>query len=202
MKNPANVMEIAETGPDFIGFIFYHESPRYVGPEPDRSGFLNVPSGIEKVGVFVNEDPVKLIDLAIVNGLGIIQLHGNESPEYCSKIRSSGLNVIKAFSIAKDFDFTGLKQYVGGCDYFLFDTKTQKYGGSGKKFRWDCLATYNLDIPFFLSGGVGPEDTEEIKAIENKGFFAVDINSRFEVAPGLKNAALVKTFIDEIKILV
>jgi len=200
MNDTVNVKDIAETRPDFIGFIFYPGSPRYIGAEPDRSLFFNVPSGIVRVGVFVNEDPGRIIRLASNNGLGTIQMHGNESPEDCSQIRSSGLGVIKAFSIEENYDFGRIKEYIPVCDYFLFDTKTQKHGGSGKKFKWDCLAAYNIDKPFFLSGGIGPADSEEIRAIDNKGFFAVDLNSRFEVAPGKKDAALIKTFIDEIKI--
>lgn len=200
MNDPVNVKDIAEIRPDFIGFIFYPASPRYVGSEPDRSLFFNVPSGIEKVGVFVNEDPGRTIRIADINGLGTIQLHGNESPEDCAQIRASGLAVIKAFSIEDNFDFERIGQYIPGCDYFLFDTKTQEYGGSGKKFKWECLAGYNLDKPFFLSGGIGPADAEKVKAIDNKGFYAADLNSRFEVTPGKKDVALLKTFIDEIKI--
>ena len=200
LTDSINVKELAMAGPDLMGFIFYQGSPRYTGEEPDRTLFRNVPSGISRVGVFVNEDRDKIIELAHVCGLGIIQLHGNESPEYCSQIRSSGLEVIKAFSISEGFYFEGIRPYLQSCDYFLFDTKTSKYGGSGKKFRWDCLTSYNLDKPFFLSGGIGPEDTEKIKVIKNKGFFAVDLNSRFETSPGRKDVALVKTFIDGIKI--
>ncbi len=199
MTDPMNVKDISETGPDFIGFIFYPGSPRYIGENPGGELFLNVSSGIRRTGVFVNEDPDKIIALADNYSLEIIQLHGDESPEYCSQIRSSGLRIIKAFSISEDFDFTGIRPYMPFCDYFLFDTKTPEFGGSGRKFSWDRLKAYNLDKPFFLSGGVGPEDADEIKDMENNGFFAVDLNSRFETAPGIKDVMLVKTFIERIK---
>lgn len=200
MTNSMNVKEISDTGADFIGFIFYQDSPRYIGEEPCSGLFRNVPNGISKTGVFVNEDPAKILTMANNYDLDMIQLHGDESPEYCSHIRSSGLGIIKAFSITEDFNFKGIRPYIAVCDYFLFDTKTPKYGGSGRKFRWELLKAYNLDKPFFLSGGVGPEDIDDIKTVKYDGFFAVDINSRFETAPGTKDVALVKTFIERIKI--
>lgn len=199
MSDPLNARKIAEAKPDFMGFIFYPGSPRYVGGEPDMALFRNIPSGIQKTGIFVNEDTDKILDLTLRTGLEMIQLHGNESPDYCSSLRSSGLKIIKAFNITEYFDFEVLKPFMPGCNYFLFDSKTQKFGGSGVKFNWDKLAEYYLDKPFFLSGGIGPEDTRLIKTFENRGFFAVDVNSRFETAPGIKNVTLVKTFIDEIK---
>lgn len=199
MSVPLNVKEITETKPDFMGFIFYPGSQRYVGDEPDMALFLNVPPGIPKAGVFVNEDPDKINNLALRTGCEMIQLHGNESPDYCTYLKSSGLSIIKAFNITEYFDFELLKPYIPACDYFLFDTKTGNFGGSGVKFNWAKLAGYNLDKPFFLSGGIGPEDAGLIKTLENRGFFAVDVNSRFESAPGVKNVILVKTFIDEIK---
>jgi phosphoribosylanthranilate isomerase len=199
LSDPLNVKEIAETKPDFMGFIFFRGSSRYVGEEPDRLLFLNVPDMISAIGVFVNEDPLKIINLAKHSGLGMIQLHGTESPDYCRYLSASGLKIIKAFSVFKDFDFEKIKQYMPGCDYFLFDTKSEKPGGSGRKFNWEKLKEYSLDKPFILSGGIGPEDSDLIKSIENRGFFAVDVNSRFETATGIKDVALVKTFIRSIK---
>lgn len=199
MSELLNVKEISETNPDFMGFIFYPGSQRYVGEEPDMALFLNVPPGILKTGVFVNEVPDKIIELTFRTGCEMIQLHGNESPDYCAHLKSSGLSIIKAFNMTEYFDFELLKSYIPACDYFLFDTKTENFGGSGIKFNWAKLAGYNLDKPFFLSGGIGPEDAGLIKTLENRGFFAVDVNSRFESAPGVKNVILVKTFIDEIK---
>jgi phosphoribosylanthranilate isomerase len=199
MYDPLNVKEIAEAKPDFMGFIFFPGSPRYVGEEPEMALFRNVPPGIKRIGVFVNEDNHKILDLSMRTGLDMIQLHGNESPVSCIQLKSSGLTIVKAFNIDKDFSFENLMQYMPVCDYFLFDTKSEKPGGNGKKFNWRILAEYSLDKPFLLSGGIGPDDVGVIKSVKNRGFFAVDINSRFETAPGIKDVALVKTFINAVK---
>lgn len=199
MCDPLNVKEIGQTNPDFMGYIFYPGSPRYVGEEPEMAIFHNVPPGIKRIGVFLNEDNHKILNLSNRSGLDMIQLHGNESPVSCLQLKSSGLLIIKAFNIDNEFSFENLNQYMPGCDYFLFDTKSEKPGGSGRKFNWEKLEEYTQDKPFFLSGGIGPEDSGIIKTIENRGFFAVDVNSRFEDAPGIKNVDLVKTFIKSIK---
>jgi phosphoribosylanthranilate isomerase len=199
MCDPLNVKEIGQTNPDFMGYIFYPGSPRYVGEEPEMAIFHNVPPGIKRIGVFLNEDNHKILNLSNRSGLDMIQLHGNESPVSCLQLKSSGLLIIKVFNIDNEFSFENLMQYMPGCDYFLFDTKSEKPGGSGRKFNWEKLEEYTLDKPFFLSGGIGPEDSGIIKTIENRGFFAVDVNSRFEDAPGIKNVDLVKTFIKSIK---
>jgi len=199
MRDPLNVIEVIETKPDYMGFIFYPGSPRYIGEEPDISLFQNVPVGILKVGVFVNETPAKIQDIVQDAGLDLIQLHGHEPPEYCSILRSAGLIIIKALSITDDFDFKELVSYKKSCDYFLFDTKSDKPGGSGRKFNWDILSRYSLDIPFFLSGGISPEDSVMIRSIEHNGFYAVDVNSLFETSPGVKDASLLKAFIETVK---
>jgi phosphoribosylanthranilate isomerase len=199
MNNPGNVKEITGLKPDIIGFVFFAGSPRYVGDEPELVLFNSVPSGIKKTGVFYNEDNHKILDISIRTGLDMIQLHGNESSIACLQLKSSGLSVVKAFNIDGDFHFESLNQYMPSCDYFLFDTKSEKPGGSGKKFPWEKLEKYNLDKPFFLSGGISPGDAGEIKSISNRGLFAVDINSRFETSPGIKDAVRVKTFINELK---
>ncbi|MGD0756669.1 MAG: phosphoribosylanthranilate isomerase [Bacteroidales bacterium] len=199
MCDSLNVKEIADAKPDFMGFIFYPGSPRYVHEEPEMAIFHNVPPGIKRIGVFLNENNHKILDISIRKGLDMIQLHGNESPVSCLQLKSTGLTIIKAFNIADDFSFESLMQYVPVCDYFLFDTKSENPGGNGMKFNWEKLKEYSLDKPFFLSGGIGPEDAGVIKSIGNRGFFAVDINSRFEAAPGIKNVSMVKRFIEEIK---
>jgi phosphoribosylanthranilate isomerase len=199
MNNPGNVKEIAELNPDILGFVFYAGSPRYVGDEPEMKLFNNVPPGIKKTGVFYNEDNNRILDISIRTGLEMIQLHGKESSMACLQLQSSGLSVIKAFDIDQDFDFESLSGYMPGCDYFLFDTKSEKPGGSGKKFAWDKLEEYSLDKPFFLSGGISPDDAGEIRSILNRGLFAVDINSRFETSPGIKDPVRVRSFIKEIK---
>ncbi len=199
MHEPLNVKEIAEAKPHYMGFIFYAGSKRYVGDYPDPELFLNVASGIKKTGVFFNENIENILDKSAITGLEVIQLHGSESPGSCSKLKASGLIVIKTFHISPDFNFGSLEPYNRGCDFFLFDTRSELAGGSGKKFNWDILAAYQADKPFFLSGGIDPGDSSAIKSLTNKGLYGVDINSRFEVSPGVKDAVKVKAFIKEIK---
>jgi phosphoribosylanthranilate isomerase len=199
MTDPLNVGEIVLAKPDFIGFIFFSGSPRYVGQEPDMKLFSSLSSGIISAGVFLNENNKKILDISERYRLDVIQLHGNESPETCLQLKSEGLIVIKAFNIDAGFSFDIITRYKKACDFFLFDTKGNKAGGSGKKFDWGKLEEYLPDKPFFLSGGVGPEDAGVIKSMINRGLFAVDINSRFEISPGIKDSVLVKEFIDEIK---
>jgi phosphoribosylanthranilate isomerase len=199
MVDPLNLKEVAAGEPDFIGFIFYPGSPRYVGEGTDPGLLKNFPQGIKRVGVFFNENISEIIKISQRAGLDLIQLHGNESPAYCSRLRSSGLSVIKVFNIENDFNFESMIGYMPVCDFFLFDTKSNKPGGSGGKFNWEKLDEYSLDKPFFLSGGIGPEDAGLIKSICNKDLYAVDINSRFETVTGIKDAELVRKFIKEIK---
>jgi len=199
MKDPVNVKEISYAWPDYLGFIFWPGSPRYVGDHPPLSLFQNVPPDIVKAGVFVNENQENILDIAQRAGLGMIQLHGNESPEYCWGLMSSGLEIVKSFNIGENFDFDRIKSFLTCCDYFLFDEKSEKPGGSGRKFKWDQLTDYRLEKPFFLSGGIGPEDAGLIKEMDNNGLFAVDINSRFEISPGIKDVAMVKGFSAKLK---
>jgi phosphoribosylanthranilate isomerase len=199
MCDPLNVKEIGEVKPDFMGFIFYSGSPRYLGEEPDLILYHNVPHSVKRIGVFVDEGNNRILDLSIRNGLDIIQLHGKESPVSCLQLKSAGLLVIKAFNIDNTFSFDNLRPFMLVCDYFLFDTKSEKHGGSGRKFNWEKLQEYSLDKPFFLSGGIGPEDTGVIKTLGNRGFFGVDINSRFEITPGIKDPVRVRAFINEIR---
>jgi phosphoribosylanthranilate isomerase len=199
MTDPVNTGEIVRANPDFIGFIFTPQSPRYVGKEVDPELFSVIPAVIKRVGVFINEDNQTIINQAIRFDLNLIQLHGNESVKTCSELQSSGLGIIKVFNVGERFDFGSLLKYEPVCDYFLFDTMGEKHGGSGKKFDWKILEGYTLDKQFFLSGGIESGDAEEIRSIGNKGLFAVDINSRFETSPGIKDFDKVKKFINEIK---
>ena len=171
MNDPLNVKAIAEAKPDFIGFIFFSGSSRYVGAAPEMALFNNVPLGIKRIGVFLNEVNYKILEISLNIGLDMIQLHGNESPVSCLQLKSAGLSVIKAFNIDQKFSFGNLRPFMLVCDYFLFDTKSEKQGGSGRKFNWGMLQEYSLDKPFFLGGGIGPEDTGVIKTLGNKGFF-------------------------------
>ncbi|MEN6352064.1 MAG: phosphoribosylanthranilate isomerase [Bacteroidales bacterium] len=199
MTDPLNTGDIVKKSPDFIGFIFYPGSERYVGKRPDESLFKNIPQGILKTGVFVNEDIPAIINMKKRYELDLVQLHGNESAEYCNSLHNAGLAVIKAFGINESFDFTTLEDYTYACEYFLFDTKTGSRGGSGLKFNWDRIGEYKLKKPFFLSGGIGPDDISSLKQLNHKSFFAVDINSRFEVRPGIKDRIKIEKFINAIK---
>jgi len=199
LNDPSNVKVISECGPDFIGFIFYRSSKRFVGKYPDKSLFINVPEGINKTGVFVNEKSPRILEWAKFAELNIIQLHGNESVKYCKSLRATGLLIIKTFGVGTDFDPGITDRYSDACDYFLFDTKSEQYGGSGGKFDWNLLGNYHFKKPFFLSGGIGPEDTSIGATLENHQFYAVDVNSRFEISPGIKDAVKVRNFINNLK---
>lgn len=199
MRDPLNIRDISETMPDYLGFIFYQSSKRYVGDNPDPQLFRDIASNIKKVGVFVDESRHRILELASMAGLTAVQLHGNESAELCGELKASGLTVIKTFNIGLNFRFSSAESYTKCCDFFLFDTKSNTAGGSGKKFSWEQLEDYTFDKPFFLSGGIGPEDSRLIRSLRNKGLYAADINSRFEISPGVKDAVQVKAFITEIK---
>lgn len=199
MRDPENIGQVCEAGPDFLGFIFQRESSRYIGKYPEPSIFDRVPSHILKVGVFVNEEIGSLTRLCKKYNLYAAQLHGNETPEYCQVIKEKGMTAIKAFSLHDTFDFGILESYAGAADFFLFDTKGHLRGGTGLKFNWQILDRYRLQVPFFLSGGIKPEDTEELKKLTHPQLYTIDINSGFETAPALKNAGKVKTFIEEIR---
>jgi phosphoribosylanthranilate isomerase len=199
MRDPLNIKEIAEIKPDYMGFIFYAGSKRYAGEYVKPEIFSGVPEDIKKTGVFVDEDKQKILGIARIVGLNAVQLHGNENPDFCRELKASGLDVIKTFHVGDEFSFDSLKPYEDACDFFLFDTKSELIGGSGKKFGWELLDSYNIDKPFFLSGGIGPDDIIAIMSLKNKGLFALDINSRFETSPGIKDVEKVKAFIKEIK---
>jgi len=200
MTDPGNVKAVAVTKPDFMGFIFYPGSMRYVGKDPKAELFNTIPDVITRVGVFVDEDSDKILDLSFRFKLDMIQLHGMESPGACSKLKSAGLRVVKTFRMDNHFNFWNIEKFLSVCDYFLFDTRSDKPGGSGIKFNWEILEEYPFDKPCFLSGGISPADVGLIRNLTIRGLFAVDINSRFETMPGIKAPGLVKTFIEELKI--
>jgi phosphoribosylanthranilate isomerase len=151
------------------------------------------------VGVFVDETPEKVLEIYRNWKLDGIQLHGHETPEYCRQIQHSGITVFKAFSVDESFDFATLEAYSEGCDYFLFDTKGQLPGGTGQKFNWQLLKSYKGLVPFFLSGGIGPDDLEVIRNFEHPRWRGLDINSGFEIEPALKDIKKVKSFISAIR---
>ncbi len=193
-----NIQQVVEAGPDFMGFIFFSSSKRYVGDKLNNEITALISPGIKKVGVFVNEDVNHLLDIMRNNQLDMVQLHGGESPKYC-KMVSKHFPVIKVFSVDEDFNFEETNPFSDVADYFLFDTKTSLMGGSGRKFNWKILSYYAGKTPFFLSGGIDLPDIEEIIKLDFPGLYAVDINSRFEESPGIKNPGKVKTFINIMK---
>ncbi|TDO22641.1 phosphoribosylanthranilate isomerase [Pedobacter duraquae] len=195
MKNPDNIQALAEVEPDYMGFIFYKESKRYVGALVAEQ-VRHLPKGIKTTGVFVNSDLQTIAGTIKDFGLRTIQLHGAETPELCEslKIQFPDIEVIKAFGIDEEFNFDLLHTYDNVVDYFLFDTKTPAHGGSGKSFNWEKLKQYSGEKPYFLSGGIGLEHLDEIKALNHPALYAIDINSKFELEPGLKNIAQIKTF--------
>ena len=197
LKYHENINAVTALAPDYMGFIFYGPSPRFVDNLPVES-LNNIPHSVSKTGVFVNESEEN-ITLAIEKyGFNAIQLHGDEGADVCNVFKSK-VTVIKAFGLHNDFDFGRLDAYVNKVDFFLFDTKTTIHGGSGKTFDWTILDQYNLDIPFFLSGGVSPENIEEVTNITHPQFYGIDLNSRFETAPGLKNIEQLETAFNSIK---
>ncbi|WP_246474861.1 phosphoribosylanthranilate isomerase [Pedobacter roseus] len=199
MRLAANIAAVAELHPDYLGFIFYEKSPRLIS-EVSAELIKYIPSEIKTVGVFVNEELEKVKDKVNLLKLKAVQLHGSESPEYCEALKSTfpTLEVIKAFGIDEDFDFSTLQPYLKAADYFLFDTKTKVHGGSGKTFNWSVLDQYTYTKPYFLSGGIDLEHSTAIKKINDERLYALDINSRFETEPGLKDAAKIKEFIQEV----
>ena len=185
LKYPDNIEAVAALKPDYMGFICYKLSPRFI--DDLSADVLNSLSlSISKTAVFVNETQERIDSLITQYGFNAIQLHGNESPEFCRAFKNR-VTVLKAFGIDDDFDFERLAAYKDSVDYFLFDTKTVAHGGSGKVFNWDVISKYDMDIPFFLSGGLDIDNLEKINEIKHPAFYGVDLNSRFETMPGMKD---------------
>ena len=193
MKYPDNIIEIGSLLPDYMGFIFWDKSARYFdGVIP------NLPKSIKKVGVFVNATQDEIFEKIAKYDLQAIQLHGDESVEFCQELRENlkqvQIEIIKVFSVNDSFDFEVLKPFETICDYFLFDTKGKLPGGNGTTFDWKVLENYPSNKPFFLSGGIGNNEMEAVKEIAktNLPLYAIDVNSKFEIEPGLKNIQLCK----------
>lgn len=198
MKEPQNIEALTACRPDFMGFIFYEKSPRYVG-DLSPEVIASIAPEIRKIGVFVNEAIADVVQKARDYRLDCVQLHGDESPAECRQVKAAKLLCIKAFPIATAADFERVKPYDDAVDFFLFDTATCAYGGSGQQFDWDLLNAYTGKIPFLLSGGISCADSEAISRLSHPQLYGVDINSRFETKPGLKNIVLVDTFIQQLQ---
>lgn len=190
-----NPLEVAQLQPDYMGFIFWEPSSRHFDRE-----MPTLPESIKKVGVFVNATVEEVLEKVEKYGLVIVQLHGNEGPEFCKTLKENvpSTNIIKVFSIKDDFDFSILKEYEEVCDYYLFDTKGKLPGGNGYVFDWSILNNYPSTKPYFLSGGIGLESMEDLKSFlknpASKHCKVIDVNSKFETAPGLKNIEQLKEF--------
>lgn len=190
LKDPEQVAIISRNV-DFVGFIFYPKSKRFI----DHS----LPSfGAKKTGIFVNENIQTVLRTARLEKLDAVQLHGDENPEDCAVIHGQ-LKVIKAFGVDDQFDFDRLASYEDHVDYFLFDTKTVNHGGSGIQFDWALLNDYKGNTPFFLSGGISTESLKQIKDFNHKSFAGLDLNSRFEIEHGKKDLELLNTFLNELR---
>jgi phosphoribosylanthranilate isomerase len=198
MKDPENMRVLSELPIDMIGLIFYEKSLRYVD-ERDAGRINALSLTIPKVGVFVDASLDVILDKIEQFQLQLVQLHGKESTDFCRALRKKNIPVIKAFQIKTTEDLKPCSLYEDCCDYFLFDTSTPQYGGSGSKFDWKILSEYNGTTPFFLSGGIAPEDAGIIKQLDFPQLIAVDLNSRFEKAPGIKDINSIRRFLDIIK---
>lgn len=200
MKYPDNIEAVGSLPINFMGFIFYSKSPRYVGDSTEN--LLNgLSQKIKRVGVFVNESIDYVADKAEKYNLDFIQLHGQETVAYCEQLKSiQRMPIIKAFNVSEPADFLNTKDYERVCDYFLFDTKTPQHGGSGVKFDWSVLDHYKGEIPFLLSGGISVDDVPAVKQLNHPQLFALDLNSRFETSPGVKDINLLTKFITNLNI--
>ena len=193
MREAENIRAVEALGIDMMGFIFYPKSPRFVDELP-----CYMPSQAHRVGVFVNEEKQTVQTYADRYDLNYIQLHGQESPEYCKSLKANGAKLIKAFSIARSKDLQGIEAYDGICDYVLFDTKCKQYGGSGEQFDWEILKDYRGITPFLLSGGIHAFSAPALNVFQHPLLAGFDINSRFELRPGLKDVARIKAFLTDL----
>jgi phosphoribosylanthranilate isomerase len=225
MREADNIRKVSELGIDMMGFIFYPKSPRYVQMISARAGIIpdyseerlkrNMGKEIPvaepvkqplRVGVFVDDMPQNIITRVFNYRLDYIQLHGKEPRETCENLRRTldpdirkDIKIIKAISMEKLDDLKKCNDYVGAVDMFIFDTKCKSVGGSGHQFNWGFLQQYTLDIPFLLSGGIGPEDASLVKSFHHPQFAGIDLNSCFETEPGVKDVEKLRTFIREIR---
>lgn len=197
MRDPENIREAEKLAIDLMGFIFWSKSSRYVSDKPSY-----LPTRQKRVGVFVDADIKKVTEKAKEYALDLIQLHGKETPDYIQRLRSlcpqrgdHAIAIIKALNIADTEDLAKTAQYEGIVDYFLFDTKSKLVGGNGTQFDWSILQAYQGDTPFILSGGIGPDDAEKVKNFQHPMCAGIDLNSRFETAPALKDIQLLNHFI-------
>jgi phosphoribosylanthranilate isomerase len=191
MKEDDNIRAVGDIRPDYMGFIFYPQSPRFIGG--DFQFVFPLSPQIKKVGVFVNELSEEMLWQLKRLSLDYLQLHGDESVAQCEELKKNGAKLIKAFSIDEDFDFSVTRPYQPSIDYFLFDTKGKYYGGNARTFDWNILNKYDQKVPFFLSGGISPYNAADVLKLEGMNIHALDVNSGVEINPGLKDIIKVNT---------
>ncbi len=201
MREADNIRAVDALGVDYMGFIFYPRSSRYISEIPSF-----MPERAKRVGVFVDASTADIIDRISSYGLDIVQLHGHESPQQCQNLRQKaellleiGIKIWKAISIDSSADLQECEKYLKCVDGFVFDTKCSSYGGSGSKYDWNVLSAYTCPLPFLLSGGIGPDDANKIQTFHHSQFMGIDLNSRFESAPALKDIEKLDTFIKNIE---
>lgn len=191
MSDAVNIRLAEQLNIDWMGFIFYPPSPRYVDHRPDY-----LPERQQRVGVFVNADEAFILSRISLFGLQLLQLHGHETPQQCRSLReATGLSVVKAFSVKSAADVAETRHYEGAADYFLFDTPTPGVGGSGRSFDHQLLDNYTGNTPFLLSGGLGPNSADNILSLHHPQMVGIDLNSRFETAPGIKSIHRLQQFL-------
>jgi len=191
LKDPENIRAVLALQPDYIGFIFYPSSKRFVGSSLDANWVAQM-KGTNKTGVFVNADAEEVNTYVEQYRFQAVQLHGNEDPAYCAQLKATGITVIKAFGIDERFDWAYLGEYEPHVDYYLFDTQSKQHGGTGVRFDWKLLEGYAFEKPFFLSGGLNAENIHEAWKMGDNRLYALDLNSKFETAPGMKDIQLLK----------
>jgi phosphoribosylanthranilate isomerase len=197
LRQSENIAAIGALPIDFVGFIFYPHSSRFVEQRPD----IQLPASVQRVGVFVHASTAEIEQKAAAFKLDYLQLHGDESPRFCAQLAAKGFRLIKAFSVDQTFDFSRLKAYEDSCALFLLDTKGADYGGNGVAFDWSILQQYPSATPFLLSGGIAPDSVEALRALDLPRLYGIDINSRFEEAPALKNVPLINYFLQQLSIV-
>lgn len=191
MRDVKNITEVNALRPDYMGFIFYQNSPRFVGD--DFQIPANFPTNIIRVGVFVDETTDVMLQKVQEHKLQFLQLHGAESVEQCTELKCHNVKIIKALSVDDKTNFTGTKDYSAAIDFWLFDTKGKYHGGNSKTFNWKVLDQYDQSLPFFLSGGLSPDNVLETRSLLDMNLHAIDINSGVELQPGLKDVNKIKT---------
>ena len=192
LRDHENIKEVLALEPDFMGFIFYKGSPRFAGNKFTTAIARSLPDSIFKVGVFVNELSHRILQIAAKYSLDYVQLHGDEHVKDCELLKNEGLKVIKAIPVSNQESLRVAEKYDNIVDYLLFDTQSENRGGSGIAFNWDILESYSLNTPYFVSGGLGVSELKLLAEKNYPGYIGVDLNSRFEKSPGIKNVQLLK----------